>query len=280
MAAPSVRPPLVKTLLDAGAKVNVQDIRGMTPLMLAVATDRQNPEVIRALIAKGADANIKSLAGETALDWAHEDRRDDRHRHIEAGRRCEHVRAPPVLPAFAPVDLRTAAQRSVGCWNGLRPARRRTVAARRVTRTTSPISSTNLARTKGLQVDEKAASDRRALTRGQFFSPLNMLERLDVPGTPDTPLFALDGLANAGYTPDRITDGIVANVSAQQSSTGHWVVPHGAIARPPIEDGDIARTALGIGALKNYGAPGRAAEFTERIARASGWLSAAKATTS
>ena len=27
---------LVKTLLDAGAKVNVQDVRGMTPLMLAV----------------------------------------------------------------------------------------------------------------------------------------------------------------------------------------------------------------------------------------------------
>ena len=107
-----------------------------------------------------------------------------------------------------------------------------------------------------------------------------MLERVDVPGTPDTPLFALNGLANAGYTPDRITDGIVANVSAQQSSTGHWVVPHGAIARPPIEDGDIARTALGIGALKNYGAPGRAAEFNERIARARGWLAAAKATTS
>jgi hypothetical protein len=46
----------------------------------------------------------------------------------------------------------------------------------------------NLARSKGLPVDEKAASDRRTLTRGQFFSPLNMLERLDVPGTPDTPL--------------------------------------------------------------------------------------------
>ena len=87
-----------------------------------------------------------------------------------------------------------------------------------------------------------------------------------------TPLFALDALANAGYKPDRITDGIVANVVAQQSSTGHWVVPHGAIARPPIEDGDIARTALGIGALKNYGAPGRAADLNARIARARDWL--------
>jgi hypothetical protein len=127
-------------------------------------------------------------------------------------------------------------------------------------------------------VDEKAADDRRTLTRGQFFSPLNMLERFDVPGTPDTPLFALGGLANAGYKPDRITDGIVANVTGQQSGSGRWVVPHGAIARPPIEDGDISRTALGIGALKNYGAPARA-DLTERIARARDWLAAARPTT-
>jgi len=134
---------------------------------------------------------------------------------------------------------------------------------------------TNLARSKGLPVDEKAASDRRTLTRGQFFSPLNMLERLDVPGTPDTPLFALTALANSGYKADRITDGVVANVTAQQSAAGHWVVPHGSIARPPIEDGDIARTALGVLALKNYGAPGRAADFNERIARAGAWLAKA-----
>jgi len=49
------QPSWFKTLLDAGAKVNVQDVRGMTPLMLAVATDRQSPEVIAMLIAKGAN---------------------------------------------------------------------------------------------------------------------------------------------------------------------------------------------------------------------------------
>ena len=63
-------PELVKALLDAGADVNVPDVRGMTPLMLAVANDRQNIDVIRLLIARGADVNAKSLAGETALDWA------------------------------------------------------------------------------------------------------------------------------------------------------------------------------------------------------------------
>ena len=42
---------VVNALLAAGARVDVQDVRGMTPLMLAVATDRQNPEIVRALVA-------------------------------------------------------------------------------------------------------------------------------------------------------------------------------------------------------------------------------------
>src|SRR5258708_19931299 len=63
-------PEEVKMLLDAGAKVNVQDVRGMTPLMLAVATDGADARVVKLLIAKGADTAIKSKNGEPAADWA------------------------------------------------------------------------------------------------------------------------------------------------------------------------------------------------------------------
>ncbi len=56
-------PELVKTLLDAGAEVNVPDVRGMTPLMLAVASDRQNIDVIRMLIARGADVQREEPGG-------------------------------------------------------------------------------------------------------------------------------------------------------------------------------------------------------------------------
>jgi len=42
----------------------------MTPLMLAIGTDRPDIGAIRLLLEKGADKNIKSKAGETAVDWA------------------------------------------------------------------------------------------------------------------------------------------------------------------------------------------------------------------
>jgi hypothetical protein len=60
----------VKTLLDAGADANAKDVRGMTPLMLAVQTDRLDPEMIRLLLNHHADLATKSVRGGTALDWA------------------------------------------------------------------------------------------------------------------------------------------------------------------------------------------------------------------
>src|SRR5260370_5297509 len=63
-------PEEVKMLLDDGATVNVQDVRGMTPLMLAVATDRADARVEKLLLEKGGDTAVKSKKGETAADWA------------------------------------------------------------------------------------------------------------------------------------------------------------------------------------------------------------------
>jgi ankyrin repeat protein len=61
---------VVRILLQAGARVDAQDVRGMTPLMLALATDHPNRDIVKLLIDKGADTKIKSKAGESALDWA------------------------------------------------------------------------------------------------------------------------------------------------------------------------------------------------------------------
>src|SRR5262249_43182447 len=61
---------LVKLLLDAGANVNARDIRNMTALMGAVATDHADPRIVRLLIDRGVDVRAKDKNGETAADWA------------------------------------------------------------------------------------------------------------------------------------------------------------------------------------------------------------------
>ena len=60
------------------------------------------------------------------------------------------------------------------------------------------------------------------------------------------------------------------SIAAQQFSDGHW--HEGFIARPPIQDGDVLRTALSVRALSVYGPPGRRTEMRDRTARAVGWL--------
>src|ERR1700733_3042907 len=71
MAAAFGPPESVKVLLDARARIDAQDYRGYTPLMLAVGTDRYDQRIVNMLVADGADQRLKNHAGETALDWAY-----------------------------------------------------------------------------------------------------------------------------------------------------------------------------------------------------------------
>lgn len=100
----------MEALVKAGANVNAQDIRGMTPLALSIANDRPNSTVIRMLIAHGADPNIKSKAGESALDWAR------RYRHPEVMKALGVAVAPMTEPAIKPAarSLEVALAKSVG----------------------------------------------------------------------------------------------------------------------------------------------------------------------
>ena len=275
LAAPFGPPELIRTLIDAGADVNAKDVRGMTPLMLALATDRQDRAVIGMLLNHGADPQIKSHLNETALDWA-------RRTGLPTG--LELLKAPTAPAATAGLstsaadsaELRSAVQRTVtlvekssgqffvtsGCVSCHAQSMTDVVAG--------------VARAKGLHVDEKAARDRVQMLKVDY-PPEPLLERMDPPGAEEQLAYPLTGLASSGYAPDRMTDAMVANIAATQGANGSWHV--GAAARPPGEEGDIFRTAVCIRALKAYGPPGRAAEMDARIRKARQWLEAAKATT-
>jgi len=63
-------PAIVETLLNAGADVNAEDVRGMTALLYAASSEEQNAANIKLLLSKGADPKAKDANGEDALAWA------------------------------------------------------------------------------------------------------------------------------------------------------------------------------------------------------------------
>jgi ankyrin repeat protein len=270
-------PEMVKTLLDAGADVNARDVRGMTPLMLAVATDRQNIAVIRALIDRKADLDVRSLAGESALDWARKIGNPSVVTLLERAGATASPAERVQRPAFLQADMTTSVRRSLT----LLEKSTTTAAANGGCASCHHHNITDIAasvaRQKGIAIDEKAAADRRQLTRARFFAPMNFFERLEPPGFPDVEIYSLAALAASGQEPDRNTDAVIASVLARQRADGSW--SFGGIARPPIEDGDIFRTALAISVIQAFGPPGRAAETSRRLSQAVRWLQRATATT-
>jgi len=275
MAAPFGPPEIVKTLMDAGAKVNVQDYRSFTPLMLATANDHANPETVRLLLAHGADVQSKGRAAETASDWAA--KFGDAAVIRALGSTPGAVKTPtiPVPQSTPPTDLRTAVQRSVSLLerattqfvsrSGCFACHEQPAAAFAV----------GAARSKGITIDEKASTDRST----QLTSGLNaaQLEGAAPLGGADNNLYLGEALLRSGYVPDRKTDILAANLAAYQAGDGGWHLP--GYARSPLQDNDFSRTAMAVRALKNYGSPGRAVEMKQRIDRAKQWLLRANPTT-
>lgn len=265
---------VVKALIAAGANVNLKDARGITPLMASVATDHGDVNILKALLAAGADVNVKSLAGETVLDWAQKSGATPAVAELKRANAMGTPMAAHQIPDPAPTAAKPAVSRSVALLerssgtfflNGACGA----CHAQNVTD-----FATMSARKHGLPIDDAAAAQRAAGAAGAFGSTASgLLERVDGPAV-DIQLYTLGGFAAGAYPPDRATDALVVNVSAQQWRDGRWHI--GGIARPPIEDGDFSRTALGVRALKVYGLPGRAAEMSDRLRRATAWLQSNK----
>jgi hypothetical protein len=275
MAAPFGPPEMIGDLLAAGGDANARDVRGMTPIMLAVATDHQDPAVIKMLLDHGAEPTAKSKIGDSALDWA-------QRAALPPGLKLLKVSAASsasdgVLDvAPQKPDPKAAVQKTLGLiekssWEFF--AQSGCVSCHAQSMTDLVVGH---AREKGLQVDEKASAERVKMLDAVYpTEPL--LERMDAAGAMEQLAYPLLGLAANHHPADRLTDGLVANIAAQQRSDGSWHV--GAAARPPAEEGDIFRTAVCIRALQVYGPPGRGAEMAARVAKTRQWLQAAKPVT-
>jgi ankyrin repeat protein len=272
----------VKTLLSAGAHPNEPDIRKMTPLMLAVATDYPKLGTIRQLIAAGADVNAKDQNGDSVYRWAGKFGNPEVlailkeagamrevvpgiPRQVHAGPRQttkEAVTKSTALLVKSGETFFTEGGGCVGCHH--QPLMARTYAALRAA---------------NQNPDERL---RRTFLASMIATRPGVLSGLPLQtargGDYDEFLSQIPALADLGEAASASTDAIVHYLAGRQEPSGAWYIAGG--PRAPMESSSISRTALAIRALKTYGWPARSQEFDERIARARTWLLAAKADTS
>ncbi len=253
----------VRLLLKAGADVNARDVRGMTPVMLAVATDHPNDEIIKLLLAQKPDLSVKSKAGETVLDWVRK------------------FRNPTVLAVFPAAasevspsssnrpdmgDVRKAAEKGVSLLQTSSASAFREggcISCHAGNITTATLA---VARAKGLSLDQPRAAELARDTRLAFLAASNgLFERSDPPAA-EILTYALFALITEGVPPDRTIDAMIQNLAAQQLADGSWGAP--GIVRPPTADGIFTHTAFAIRVLQHYAPPARNEEMKGRIARA------------
>ena len=235
----------------------------MTPLMYAIATDHGDLEIVKTLIARGADLTAKTLDGETATDWAHKSGATPVAALLERAGGKTTPPAAPALPEPARDDAasrrrtqRRPARARVGHLLRQQRLRRVSRAERDRLRGVGGADAPDSASMTSPPPSARTVRRQRSAPRRRGCSNASTVPHVDIL------LYTLGALAAAGYPPDRATDAMLFNVLAQQRADGQWHV--GGVTRPPMEDGDFTRTALGIRAHDRLRPPARAAEMKER----------------
>lgn len=263
---------IVRLLLDAGARIDALDARGMSPLVWAVATDRAQPAIVRLLVGRGANRTIRTTGEETVTDWA----RKFNHPQVLAAiglvgsaRADGGMGGSPLAEPPRPDAVRLAVTRSMpllrAAADNMLP-RGGCVACH-----AQPITAlaAQLAARRGWDAPENRADVDASLATMGANAPVLMQGR-EPGGFPDLQLYMTVMLAAKEILPSFATDAFVHFLAAKQRPDGSWrgIGP----TRAPIQDGNFSRTAMAIRTLKAYGIPARQAEFDERVARAAGWL--------
>ncbi len=275
MASAFGPPEAVNMLLNAGARIDAQDYRGFTPLMLAVGTDRYDRRTVNMLIAHGADFSPKNHAGETALDWA--SKFGDQEVIRALGGNPKDLDAPVRLmadPADRNGATQTAITRSVQLLEHTNDQFFKKAGCFACHEQPPALFAVAAARAKGISAYESAEKADQAFHERllQITSTINAvaLEGAAALGGADNNLYAAEALVRGGYPANRVTDFLAANLAASQGGDGGWHLP--GYSRSPLQDSDFSRTAMAMRTLKTYGTPGRSAEMKQRLERGKQFL--------
>jgi ankyrin repeat protein len=279
VAAPYCGAEMTETLLDAGANVNARDIRGMTPLMLALASEAQNLDRVNLLLNSRADVAAKSNVGETPLDWALKYGHPAIIETLQAKGAPRGDAPAPAPPATGPVlPIREAVQSSAALLARTSGEFFRQSGCVGCHHQPMAIMALTAARSHGAHVDEQAIRGFVQMIESEWTGEQEqLLERIDPGGLADGEGYMTWALNAAQYAPNSLTDVIAVHVASLQHPAGNWHV--GDASRSPIQESEIARTARAMRLLQVYGPPARKAEFAQRIASAATWLRSAKPVT-
>jgi ankyrin repeat protein len=263
----------VRHLLNAGARVNVVDSRGLTPLAFALASETPSIEIVRALLRAGADVNTADTKGETPLDWAGKFAFPDVMAELKkAGAKHGRAYEPPKRPDVPRPTVKLALERSIPLLekttvqffqnSGCVACHTQSVIAR----------AQASAKSAGLAVNDVIAKEQLQQLRAQWLSLQEEFLQGIVPGGGANRLADnLQGMHAAGYAPDSITDSAVVAIALSQEPDGHWGAGEKQL-RPPIAQSHFAGTTRVIRMLQAYSIPARKQEFAGRIERARAWL--------
>ncbi len=223
-AAPTGSPELIRALIQAGANVNAQDSRGMSPLMLAVASENQDVAVVKALLQSGANVNARNGHGETALDWA---TKFGSHPVIAALQKAgakagAPYEAPPAPARSTTQDTAKAVEQSIALLQRSGAEFFKQSGCVGCHHQDATAFAVRAARSAGIPLDEAVARERVNVMTSSLGSSQELQLQGVLAEAINIKTSHLAGLWASGYRPDIVTDAAVVSVVAGQYTDGHW----------------------------------------------------------
>ena len=250
MAAASGNAQLVKLLLDHGADVQARDMRGMTPLMMAAASEAQDEETIRVLLAAGSDLNAKAEDGQTAMAWARKWGPAGVSKIISGSMPAEVDAVKLPAAAWQQPELRDAVEKTIALLQSSSAEYFKQSGCSGCHHQMLTGIAVGLARERGWKVDEPAAIEQlRAQVAVRKPELEALLQGVNIGGAPMAEALLLTSFAAQDYPVDSFTVPLAHFVAESQGMDGSW---HSPAVRPPIQYSDFTNTAFAIRALKAY----------------------------
>jgi ankyrin repeat protein len=271
-AAPWNNKQIIQSLVDKQADVNVREMRRMSPLSLAVASETANVDVIRLLLERTSEFNGPDKTGLSPLAWA------QRWGETPIARMLRDSGATPVAmeavqePAHprTNVTTRQAVEKSVALIQSSNTQFFRATGCVGCHHQMLGGILLGLARQRGIGVNEALAAEQlKAMVSVRLATREPLLQRQIAEGFPMRDTLFLVGLAAQNYPPDSLTDAIVHAVMGFQRADGSW---HGLDHRPPLEYSSVSETTYALRAIQLYAPPGWKEETARKIERARHWL--------